>query len=107
MGVGNGYFLWRFLFGCPSGRAVKGPTFFTYVTMPLEMKMTPEDQAEIFDYLESLNPTHLKEGIVTIMLAYFQDNVEDGMHTCLDKKFYTDIETLLIVLSIREKYTFE
>jgi len=69
------------------------------------MKMTPEDQAEIFDYLESINPGHLKEGIISMMLAYFQDHVEMGMHTCLDQKFFTDFETIIIILSIREKYS--
>jgi len=69
--------------------------------------MTPEDQQEMFDYLESINPAHLKAGIISMMLAYLQDNVEMGMHTCLDKEFYTDIENLMIILSIREKYTFE
>lgn len=75
--------------------------------MPLEMKMTREDQQEVFDYLESINPAHLREGIINITLTYFQDNVERGMHTCLDRKFFTDIESLLIILSIREKYPFE
>lgn len=69
--------------------------------------MSSDDTKDIFDYLESLNASHLKEGLINIMLAYFQDNVEAGMHSCLDGKFFTDIESLLIILSIREKYPFE
>lgn len=69
--------------------------------------MSSDDTKDIFDYLESLNASHLKEGIIKILIAYFQDHVEMGMHTCLDGKFFTDIESVLIILSIREKYTFE
>ncbi len=68
------------------------------------MKLAPEDQIEILDYLESINAVHFKQGITTMILAYTQDNVEDGMHTCLDKKFYIDMESLFNILSIREKY---
>jgi hypothetical protein len=68
------------------------------------MKLAPEDQKEILDYLESIDASHFKQGIFTIILAYCQDNVEMGMHTCLDKKFYTDMECLFSILSVREKY---
>jgi len=68
------------------------------------MKLAPEDQKEILDYLESIDAGHFKQGIFTIILAYCQDNVEMGMHTCLDKRFYTDMESLFSILSIREKY---
>jgi hypothetical protein len=69
--------------------------------------MTPEDEAGVFDCLESINPESFKEGIITIVLAYFQDNVEMGMHTCLDRGFYRDLESLLTILSIRAKYQFD
>jgi|HubBroStandDraft_4_1064222.scaffolds.fasta_scaffold154636_2 hypothetical protein len=54
------------------------------------MKLAPEDQNEILDYLESINAVHFKQGITTMILAHIQDNVEMGMHTSLDKKFYAD-----------------
>jgi len=66
--------------------------------------MTPEDQNEILDYLESINAVQFKQGMTAMILAYIQDNVEMGMHTCLDKKFYTDMESLFYILSVREKY---
>jgi hypothetical protein len=68
------------------------------------MKLAPEDQKEILDDLESIDANHFKQGMFTIMLAYCQDNVEMGMHTSLDKKFYTDMESLFNILSVREKY---
>jgi hypothetical protein len=71
------------------------------------MKMTSEDHQVIFDYLETFDVSHFKEGMVTLLVAYFQDNVEMGMHTCLDKKFYSDMESLFNILSVREKYTDE
>ena len=68
------------------------------------MKLAPEDQKEILDYLESIDAGHFKQGIFTIILGYTQEYVEMGMHTCLDKTFYTDMESLFYILSIREKY---
>lgn len=68
------------------------------------MKLTPEDQREILDYLESTNAVHFRQGIIAMILGYIQDNVEMGMHTCLDRKFYADMESLLYILSVREKY---
>jgi hypothetical protein len=68
------------------------------------MKLAPEDQQTILDFLESINAVHFKQGLTTMILAYIQDNVEMGMHTCLDKRFYTDMESLFNILSVREKY---
>jgi hypothetical protein len=68
------------------------------------MKLAPEDQQTILDFLESINAAHFKEGLILMILAYIQDNVEMGMHTCLDKTFYQSIESLFHILSIREKY---
>ena len=73
-------------------------------TNPEKMQLAPEDQNEILDYLESINAEHFKEGITAMILAYIQDNVEMGMHTCLDKRFYTDMESLFNILSVRQKY---
>jgi hypothetical protein len=71
------------------------------------MKMISQDKEEIFLYLESLNPKHLSGGLVTMMLQYFADNVEQGLATCLDGKFFNDLETLILILDVRQKYPFE
>jgi hypothetical protein len=71
------------------------------------MKLAPEDQQTILDFLESINAEHFKQGITTIILAYTQDHVEMGMHTCLDSKFYSDMESLFCILSVWEKYSDE
>jgi hypothetical protein len=75
--------------------------------MPRYNIFKDEDQQEVLDYLESIDAAHFKQGIFTIILAYCQDHVEMGMHTCLDRKFYTDMESLFNILSVRQKYPHE
>lgn len=71
------------------------------------MKMTLEDKEDVFNFLDCMDPRHLAEGLIVMMLSYFQDHVDEGMNSCLDKKFFFDFETLLDILSVREKYPFE
>jgi hypothetical protein len=66
-----------------------------------------EDRQEVLDYLESIDAGHFKHGLFTIILAYCQDNVEEGMHAALDRKFYLDMENLFNILCVRERYTDE